>query len=125
MQAAGMLIGGHSHRHEALATLDADAQRDEFADLPLPAGRAAEATAPLAVFRTPTASRSIRTTNPRCLRLKRLASPARFQTLVGSSAAGDDLFGIRRIDAKDVRRRVVDTADTLPLATSTRKATRS
>jgi peptidoglycan/xylan/chitin deacetylase (PgdA/CDA1 family) len=99
MQEAGMMLGGHSHQHQPLATLSAadlawdvrtcqqlvQANLHPQADWPFsyPYGKAD-------TFNTQTITH-----------LRALGVTCAFCTEVGSNAPGSDLFAIRRIDCKD------------------------
>lgn len=100
MQALGMVIGGHSHAHVALATMDADRQR---ADLETCTGMLRGRLRPQNSwpFSYPYGKRdSFDAASVRSLR--GLGYACAFATEVGDNQAGQDLFSVRRIDTKDV-----------------------
>ncbi len=100
MQAAGMIIGGHSHQHKALSSLSddeltsdlttcyqvltANLHEQSFWPFCYPYGKADSFNS--------TASK----------RLKRLGFACSFSTEIGSNAPYEDLFALRRLDCKDV-----------------------
>lgn len=99
MQDAGMVLGGHSHQHQPLATLSADAlawdvrtcQQLVYANLhPQASWPFSYPYGKTATFNAPTVTH-LRTVGVTCA----------FCTEVGSNAPGSDLFAIRRIDCKD------------------------
>jgi len=101
MQAAGMLLGGHSHRHEPLAKLN----RTELqADLAACRRLLTERLDPQPLwpfsypYGKPTDSYDVTTVRT----LVDLRFACGFSTVVGSNAVGQDPFSLRRIDAKDV-----------------------
>ncbi|MEP7340251.1 MAG: polysaccharide deacetylase family protein [Acidobacteriota bacterium] len=100
MQEAGMLIGGHSHRHQALATMTDDAQADDL-NLCRQLMRQNLSAQKWWPFTYPYGKRH--TFNQTTAReLQRLGFACAFATEVGATAPGNDLFAIRRIDCKDV-----------------------
>jgi peptidoglycan/xylan/chitin deacetylase (PgdA/CDA1 family) len=99
MQDAGMLIGGHSHRHQPLAALSTEAlQRDLRTCQRL----LAEHLHPQALwpFSYPYGKKT--TFNAAVVReLHQLGITCAFCTEVGDNRPGTDVFAIRRIDCKD------------------------
>ena len=103
IQDAGMLIGGHSHRHQALATMTDDAQMDDLRRCHqlMQQNLNVQKWWP---FTYPYGKRH--TFNQATVRgLQRLGFACSFATEVGATATGDDVFAIRRIDCKDVKPR--------------------
>ncbi len=99
MQNAGMVIGGHSHRHQALATMTDDAQTDDLTlcHRLIRQNLNAQTRWP---FTYPYGKQH--TFNATTVReLQRLGFACSFATEVGATAVGDDVFAIRRIDCKD------------------------
>lgn len=100
MQALGMLIGGHSHSHVALATMDADRQRT---DLETCRGMLHDQLRPQSLwpFSYPYGkSNSFDSLTVRTIR--DLGFACAFATEVGGNQVGQDMFSIRRIDTKDI-----------------------
>ena len=105
MQARGMVVGGHSHGHVALATMGADRQR---ADLETCASmlhlRGRLRPQGLWPFSYPYGkSDSFDSLTVKTIR--DLGFACAFSTEVGDNRVGQDLFGIRRVDTKDVAMR--------------------
>ena len=99
MQDAGMVLGGHSHQHQPLATLSAadlawdvrTCQQLVYANLH-----------PQADWPFSYPYGKIDTFNAETItHLRTLGATCAFCTEVGSNAPGSDLFAIRRIDCKD------------------------
>ena len=108
MQSAGMLIGGHSHSHVALATLSDDQQqldlktcadllRDRLNGQALRQG-SGQAWWPFSYPYGKADSFNEATVEV----LRKLDFICAFATEVGPNGAGQDVFRIRRIDPKDV-----------------------
>jgi peptidoglycan/xylan/chitin deacetylase (PgdA/CDA1 family) len=97
MQTAGMVIGGHSHRHVPLPALAPD---DKRADLTRCATRLREQLRPqpLWPFSYPYGD----VDSPAIATLRELGFACAFTTAVGENDAGAELFRIRRIDPKDI-----------------------
>jgi peptidoglycan/xylan/chitin deacetylase (PgdA/CDA1 family) len=100
MQACGMVLGGHSHSHVALATMDFDRQR---ADLETCTRMLHEQLAPQPFwpFSYPygkTNSFSSLTIET----IQELGFACAFATEVGDNRVGQNVFSIRRIDTKDI-----------------------
>jgi peptidoglycan/xylan/chitin deacetylase (PgdA/CDA1 family) len=103
MQGAGMLIGGHSHRHLPLAMLDEQSQREDLeTSFELLRLRLAEqALWPFAYpYGTPSSYSAV---TQRLLRDAGFACA--FTTESGHNAAGQPLYALRRWDTNDVRDR--------------------
>lgn len=100
MQTAGMALGGHSHRHQALATMTDEAQLDDLSTCRRWMGQELRAQR-WWPFSYPYGKRhTFNSTTTR--QLQRLGFDCAFATEVGASSPGDDLFAVRRIDCKDV-----------------------
>jgi len=100
MQSLGMVIGGHSHNHVALATLDHQGQR---ADVRMCAQllKSRLQSQELWPFSYPYGKRN--TFNRSAVAaLMSLGFGCAFSTEVGTNAVGEDLFCLRRIDPKDL-----------------------
>jgi peptidoglycan/xylan/chitin deacetylase (PgdA/CDA1 family) len=100
MQAAGMVLGGHTHAHQALATLTEEAQ---LADLTQCMARLRRRLGPQALwpFSYPFGKRtSFQTSTPAVLREAGFCCS--FATEVGDNRPGEDIYCLRRIDPKDV-----------------------
>jgi peptidoglycan/xylan/chitin deacetylase (PgdA/CDA1 family) len=99
MQAAGMVIGGHSHDHASLPALANEAKR---VDLTRSAGLLREYLAPQPAwpFSYPYGAVDDGTVTI----LRELGFACAFTTAVGSNGAGADAFRIGRLDPKDVAR---------------------
>jgi peptidoglycan/xylan/chitin deacetylase (PgdA/CDA1 family) len=97
MQAAGMVMGGHSHRHLPLPAL---ARGEKRRDLTRCASRLREQLRPqpLWPFSYPYGDVDV----PAIEMLRDLGFACAFTTAVGDNQAGAELFRIRRIDPKDV-----------------------
>ena len=100
MQAEGMMIGGHSHRHQPLSSLsstelesDLHACRQHLLEKLLPQD--------LWPFSYPF-GKSNSFDGGVTRQLKALGFSCSFSTEVGSNRFGDDLFALRRFDCKDV-----------------------
>lgn len=99
MQDAGMALGGHSHQHQPLATLSAEAlawdvhtcQQLVYTNLH------SQAYWPFSYPYGKTDTFNTQTTT----HLRALGVTCAFCTEIGSNTAGNDLFAIRRIDCKD------------------------
>jgi peptidoglycan/xylan/chitin deacetylase (PgdA/CDA1 family) len=99
MQEAGMLLGGHSHRHQALAALSDEEQET---DLKTCRQLLMDNLAPQSLwpFSYPYGKQS--TFNERTIRrLKQLGFSCSFATEVGLNRPGADLFVMRRLDCKE------------------------
>jgi peptidoglycan/xylan/chitin deacetylase (PgdA/CDA1 family) len=100
MQACGMVMGGHSHSHVALATMEADRQR---ADLERCAGMLHDRlnSQNFWPFSYPYGkSNSFNSLTVETV--QNLGFGCAFATEVGGNQIGQDLFSIRRIDTKDL-----------------------
>jgi len=99
MQDAGMVLGGHSHRHQALATLSAAALARDVRTCQqlMRANLRSQACWPFSYPYGKTNS-----FNPQTItHLRTCGVNCAFSTEVGSNAPGNDLYAIRRIDWKD------------------------
>jgi peptidoglycan/xylan/chitin deacetylase (PgdA/CDA1 family) len=99
MQDAGMLIGGHSHHHQPLATLAAEALHDDLSTCQrlLEKHLRPQARWP---FSYPYGKQT--TFNAAAVNeLSQLGITCAFCTEVGDNLPGTDVFAIRRIDCKD------------------------
>jgi peptidoglycan/xylan/chitin deacetylase (PgdA/CDA1 family) len=100
MQACGMVIGGHSHSHVALATMDSDRQR---ADLETCTGMLHERLKPQTFWPFSYPYGKTNSFNPLTIEaIHDLGFACAFATEVGDNRVGQDLFSIRRIDTKDI-----------------------
>jgi peptidoglycan/xylan/chitin deacetylase (PgdA/CDA1 family) len=100
MQEAGMVMGGHSHRHTALATLDDDHQR---ADLTTCTDLLRRRLRPQDLWPFSYPYGRLHTYNATTVRSVRdLGYCCAFSTEVGPNPVGQDVFALRRIDTKDV-----------------------
>ncbi len=100
MQGAEMIIGGHSHDHAALATLDDDRQRR---DLEAHADLLHRRLNPQALWTFSYPYGKTHSFNPLTTKvLQDLGFACSFTTEVGANKVGQDVFTIRRIDPKDV-----------------------
>lgn len=100
MQDAGMVLGGHSHRHTALASLDDDRQRDDLTTCTDLLRRRLKSQR-LWPFSYPYGRQH--TYNAATVRAVRdLGYCCAFGTEVGPNLVGQDVFALRRIDTKDV-----------------------
>jgi peptidoglycan/xylan/chitin deacetylase (PgdA/CDA1 family) len=100
MQDGGMLFGGHSHRHTALATLD---DKTQIEDLKTCTGllRGHLQTQPLWPFSVPYGQPH--TYNTLTLEtIKDLEYCCSFTTDMGVNEAGNDLWHLRRLDTRDI-----------------------
>ena len=103
MQDAGMVIGGHSHRHQALATMTDNQQMEDLGLCRHLMHQKLNAQK-LWPFTYPYGKQH--TFNPTTVQeLQHLGFACSFATEVGATAPGDDCFAIRRIDCKDVKPR--------------------
>jgi len=100
LQESGMLIGGHSHSHTALATMDADRQR---ADLETCTGMLRERLRPQSFwpFSYPYGKGSAFNSST-VETIHDLGFACGFTTEVGDNRVGQDLYSILRIDTKDI-----------------------
>jgi peptidoglycan/xylan/chitin deacetylase (PgdA/CDA1 family) len=100
MQEQGMLMGGHSHRHLPLATLDAGQQRDDLATCArlLHAHLRPQQHWPFSYPYGKADSFDAQTINI----AHELGFAGSFATEVGTNEAGQDPFRIRRVDTKDI-----------------------
>jgi hypothetical protein len=99
MQSAGMIIGGHSHQHQPLATLP---DEELHADLSTCKRLLAENLLGQAFwpFCYPYGNKD--SFNHTAVgELKQLGFTCSFSTEIGANVAGMDLFALRRIDCKD------------------------
>ena len=100
MQANGMLVGGHSHSHVALATMEADCQRE---DLKTCAVMLHDRLKPQRLWSFSYPYGKHNSFNSLTVdTIHDLGFGCAFATEVGSNNVGQDLFCIRRIDTKDV-----------------------
>jgi hypothetical protein len=100
MQAGGMVIGGHSHSHVALATMNSDRQR---ADLETCTGTLHERLKPQTFWPFSYPYGKTNSFNPLTIEaIHDLGFACAFATEVGDNYVGQDLFSIRRIDTKDI-----------------------
>jgi peptidoglycan/xylan/chitin deacetylase (PgdA/CDA1 family) len=100
MQLAGMVMGGHSHRHTALATLDDDGQRADLTTCTELLHRRLKTQARWP-FSYPYGR--LHTYNALTVAsLRDLGYCCAFGTEVGANAVGQDVFALRRVDTKDV-----------------------
>jgi peptidoglycan/xylan/chitin deacetylase (PgdA/CDA1 family) len=100
MQTNGMLVGGHSHSHVALATMEADCQRT---DLETCAVMLHDRLKPQSFwsFSYPYGKRN--SFNSFTVdTIQELGFGCAFATEVGNNNVGQDLFCIRRVDTKDI-----------------------
>jgi peptidoglycan/xylan/chitin deacetylase (PgdA/CDA1 family) len=101
MQAQGMLIGGHSHNHTALANLD-DSTRQ--VDLEMCAQLLYSRLRPQALWPFSYPYGQTHTFNARTAEtIQSLGFACSFATAVGPNEQGQDLYSIRRIDTKDAQ----------------------
>lgn len=102
MQAAGMVVGGHSHQHRPLATLSADELAD---DLQTCQRLLLEQLRPQAIwpFCYPYGKHESFTRAAVGL-LQRLDFTCAFSTEVGANQPYGDVFALRRVDCKDAPR---------------------
>lgn len=115
MQASGMLIGGHSHDHMALATLDDECQRTDLtkcAEL-LHLRLRPQALWPFAYPYGQIHAFNLATVEA----LRDLGFVCAFSTEVGANEPGQDVFRIRRVDTKDVPIQS-KKSDLLPVSTA-------
>jgi peptidoglycan/xylan/chitin deacetylase (PgdA/CDA1 family) len=99
MQAAGMVIGGHSHQHKPLATLcDEALQRDLSTCQRLLGEHLRPQT--LWPFSYPYGKQES-FNNTAVRHLKRLGFSCAFSTEVGANSPGMDAFALRRLDCKE------------------------
>jgi peptidoglycan/xylan/chitin deacetylase (PgdA/CDA1 family) len=100
MQDAGMIMGGHSHRHIALATLDDDRQRDDLATCTDLLHRRLR---PQALWPFSYPYGRPHTYNAVTVRsIRGLGYCCGFSTEVGPNRMGQDVFALRRVDTKDI-----------------------
>jgi peptidoglycan/xylan/chitin deacetylase (PgdA/CDA1 family) len=100
MQSAGMALGGHSHNHIALATLSDDSQSGDLSECTAILRRRLRPQ-PIWAFSYPYGKKH--SYNAQTVRLLHdLGYSCGFVTEVGHNHAGEDLFGIKRLDTKDV-----------------------
>lgn len=100
MQASGMLIGGHSHSHMALATLDDNCQRT---DLETCMGLLHSRLSSQALWPFSYPYGKVNSFNSLTVQILRdLGFACSFATEVGANEVGQEVFSIRRIDPKDV-----------------------
>jgi peptidoglycan/xylan/chitin deacetylase (PgdA/CDA1 family) len=100
MQDAGMVIGGHSHGHSALATLDDEQRRQDLATCTGLLHRRLKPQ-PLWPFSYPYGKRQSYSAATADL-VRELGYCCAFATDVGVNQTGCDLFALRRVDTKDV-----------------------
>jgi peptidoglycan/xylan/chitin deacetylase (PgdA/CDA1 family) len=101
LQDAGMVVGGHSHSHTALATLD-DAGRHRDLETCTRLLRRRLQPQPLWPFSYPYGKRQSYGAATADL-VRELGYCCAFATDVGANQPGCDLFALRRIDTNDVR----------------------
>jgi peptidoglycan/xylan/chitin deacetylase (PgdA/CDA1 family) len=100
MQELGMLVGGHSHSHVALATMGADRQR---ADLETCAGMLHDRLNSQSFWPFSYPYGKSNSFNSLTVEtVKNLGFGCAFATEVGGNQIGQDQFRIRRIDTKDI-----------------------
>lgn len=100
MQGLGMVVGGHSHSHLALAMMEPDRQR---ADLETCAGMLHDRLNPQSIWPFSYPYGKNNSFNSSTVEtVQRLGFDCAFATEVGNNQIGQDLFSIRRIDTKDV-----------------------
>jgi len=100
MQTSGMVMGGHSHSHVALTTMDSDRQR---ADLQTCTGMLREQLKPQAAWPFSYPYGKTNSFNASTIKtIKELGFDCAFATEVGDNQVGQDLFSIRRVDTKDI-----------------------
>jgi hypothetical protein len=100
MQAAGMLLGGHTHAHQVLATLSAEEQRRDLARC-MELLQANLASQPAWPFCYPYGKPNSFNAHSKAA-LQQLGFACSFSTIVGNNEPGEDTFAIQRIDPKDV-----------------------
>lgn len=99
MQAGGMLMGGHSHRHEPLAAMDEGDQRSDL-EACRALLRTRLASQPVWPFSYPYGKQH--TFNSTTIHnLERCGFDCAFATEVGSNRARQDRWSLRRVDPKD------------------------
>jgi len=100
MQELGMLVGGHSHSHVALATMEADHQR---ADLETCAGMLHDRLNSQSFWPFSYPYGKSNSFNSLTVEtVQNLGFGCAFATEVGGNQIGQDRFSIRRIDFKDI-----------------------
>jgi peptidoglycan/xylan/chitin deacetylase (PgdA/CDA1 family) len=100
MQANGMLVGGHSHSHVALATMEADRQRT---DLKTCAVMLRDRLKPQSLWSFSYPYGKSNSFNSLTVdTIQDLGFGCAFATEVGNNNVGQDLFCIRRVDTKDI-----------------------
>jgi hypothetical protein len=99
MQDAGMVIGGHSHKHKPLATLPQAALEWDLTTSMSLLGRYLRPQA-LWPFSYPYGKKDS-FTDTAVAQLKRLGFACSFSTEVGANSPGADFFGVKRLDCKD------------------------
>jgi peptidoglycan/xylan/chitin deacetylase (PgdA/CDA1 family) len=100
MQVAGMVLGGHSHNHTALATLSDDRQCADLSECTAILRRRLKPQ-PIWAFSYPYGKKD--SYNTQTIRLLRdLGYSCAFVTEVGQNEVGEDRFSIKRLDPKDV-----------------------
>ena len=100
MQACGMVIGGHSHSHVALATMDPDRRR---ADLETCTGMLREKLKAQSFWPFSYPYGKSNSFNSLTVEsIQGLGFDCAFATEVGDNRVGQDVFSIRRIDTKDI-----------------------
>src|ERR1700730_4017482 len=100
MQELGMLMGGHSHSHVSLATMEADRQR---ADLETCAGMLHDRLNSQSFWPFSYPYGKSNSFNSLTVEtVQNLGFGCAFATEVGGNRIGQDLFSIRRIDTKDI-----------------------
>ena len=100
MQRDGMSVGGHTHRHQALATMSL---ADQHADLELSTKLLKKRLKPQAFwpFSYPYGKPDSAFTCETSEHVREQGFCCAFSTEVGANAAGHDLYRLRRVDTKD------------------------
>jgi hypothetical protein len=101
MQAGGMLMGCHSHRHVPLVTLDADGRRAEL-ETSLDLLRRRLRPQAMWPFSYPYGKPGVSYNDATTRLVAELGFCCAFSTRWGANRAGEDRFDVRRIDPKDV-----------------------
>jgi peptidoglycan/xylan/chitin deacetylase (PgdA/CDA1 family) len=102
MQDAGMILGGHSHAHTALATMSESEQK---ADLTMCATqlRASTKTQSLWPFSYPYGTPAETFDEATITIIRNLGFCCAFSTEVGTNQVGQPLYALRRIDTNDLK----------------------
>ena len=101
MQAAGMLIGGHSHNHVALATMGDAGQREDL-ECSMGLLRKRLATQQNWPFSYPYGNPADSFDDCTVATIRQLDVACAFTTERGTNSPGQDLFRLHRIDTNDV-----------------------